>query len=366
MKTIVLTGGGTGGHIIPHLSLLPLLKKHFNKIYYLGTSGLEKEIISKQPDITFCEISAQKMQRDKFLKNLSLPFCLIKSVCSCKKLLKQIKPDVIFSKGGFVSVPVCLASKLLKIPIVSHESDLSLGLANKIIYKVCTTFCTSFYQTAQNLPKAIYTGSPIRQELFYGSKQKGYNLTGFNNPSTPTVMIIGGSTGALNLNKIIYSSLPTLTKKYNVIHIVGKNKANKTLPNYPNYCQIEYCHDIQNLFAITDLVVSRAGSNAICEFLALKKPMLLVPLPLTASRGDQIDNAKYFQKQNLALVLPQEELTEKSLINKLDYLYKNKNMFIENMTSSKIKLNGTQNILQEILKAIKSWHLNFKIKSLIT
>ena len=149
-------------------------------------------------------------------------------------------------------------------------------------------------------------------------------------------------------------NIESLTKKYNVIHIVGKNKANKKLPTYPNYCQIEYCHDIQNLFAITDLVVSRAGSNAICEFLALKKPMLLVPLPLTASRGDQIDNAKYFQKQNLALVLPQEELTEKSLINKLDYLYKNKNMFIENMTSSKIKLNGTQNILQEILKVIKS------------
>ncbi|MBQ9793111.1 MAG: undecaprenyldiphospho-muramoylpentapeptide beta-N-acetylglucosaminyltransferase [Clostridia bacterium] len=352
MKTIVLTGGGTGGHIIPHLSLLPHLKKHFNKIYYLGTSGLEKEIISKQPDITFYEIPAQKMQRDKILKNLSLPFCLLKSVCICKKILKQIKPDVIFSKGGFVSVPVCLAGKLLKIPIVSHESDLSLGLANKIIYKVCTTFCTTFFQTAKKLNKAVYTGSPIRQELFSGSKQKGYSLTGLTN-TKPTVMIIGGSTGALTLNKIIYTSLPTLIKKYNIIHIVGKNKADKTLPICPNYCQIEYCHNIEHLFAITDFVVSRAGSNAICEFLALKKPMLLIPLPRNASRGDQIDNAKYFQKQNLCLYLPQEELTEETLMQKIDYLHKNKTMFIENMTSTNIKLNGTENILQEILKVVK-------------
>lgn len=353
MKTIVLTGGGTGGHIIPHLSLLPLLKNHFDKIYYLGTNGLEKEIISKQPDIIFYEIPATKLQRDKFLKNLSLPFVLLKSVCICKKILKEIKPDVIFSKGGYVSVPVCLAGKMLKIPIVSHESDLSLGLANKIIYKVSTTFCTTFLPTASKLPKAVYTGSPLRKELFCGSKQLGYNQTKFSNFNLPTIMIIGGSTGALALNQIVYKALPDLTKQYNIIHIVGKNKADKTQNKYHNYCQIEYCHDIENLFAITDFVVSRAGSNAICEFLALKKPMLLIPLPKNASRGDQIDNAKYFQKQNLCLYLPQEELTEKTLIEKINYLHKNKNMFIENITSSTIKLNGSENILREILKAIK-------------
>lgn len=351
MKTIVLTGGGTGGHIIPHLSLLPHLKKHFNKIYYLGTSGLEKEIISPIKDITFFEIPATKLQRDKFFKNFTLPFKLIKSVNKCKKILKQIKPDVIFSKGGFVSVPVCLAGKFLKIPIVSHESDLSLGLSNKIIYKVCTTFCTTFLPTTQNLPKAIYTGAPIRKELFCGLKEIGYNQTQLNNQK-PTVMIIGGSTGALMLNKIIYQALPELTKTYNVIHIVGKNKGDKSI-THPNYCQIEYCSNIQHLFAITDIVVSRAGSNAICEFLALKKPMLLIPLPLTASRGDQIENANYFKKQNLALVLNQEQLNPKILIEKINYLYKNKTMFIQNYSNPTIKLNGTENILQEILKAIK-------------
>ena len=234
MKTILLTGGGTGGHVIPHLSLLPHLRKHFDKIYYIGTSsGIEKEIISKEKDIKYFEITAPKLERDKKLSILSLPFKLLKSVCMAKKILKKIKPNIIFSKGGFVSVPVCIAARLLKIPVVSHESDLTLGLANKIIYKVCTKFLTTFESTSKTLKKAVWTGAPIREQLFKGSREQARRFLDLS-PSKQTVLIMGGSTGAMNLNKIVYSALPELTSKYNIVHLVGKNKGDNT-KIYKNY-----------------------------------------------------------------------------------------------------------------------------------
>lgn len=350
MKTILLTGGGTGGHVIPHLSLLPHLKKHFNKIYYIGTKqGIEKEIISKEKNITYFEISAPKLERDKKLSILSLPFKLLKSVCAAKKILKKAKPDIIFSKGGFVSVPVCIAAKLLKIPVISHESDLTLGLANKIIYKVCTKFLTTFESTSKGLKKAVWTGAPIRQQLFKGSREQARRFLDLN-PTKQTVLIMGGSTGAMNLNKIVYNTLPQLTQKYNVVHLVGKNKGDNSQV-YKNYTQIEYCSNIEDIFAVTDLIVSRAGSNAIYEFLALKKPMILVPLSNAASRGDQVDNANYFKQKNFASVVMEENLTPKSLLEHINTLNAQKEKYLlqMNLENSHI-LSGTQNILKEILK----------------
>ena len=351
---IVLTGGGTGGHVIPHLSLLPYLKKHFNKIYYIGSCSFERDIMSKQKDVKYFSITTTKLQRDKFLKNLALPFKLLKSVCQAKKLLKELKPNVVFSKGGFVSVPVCIAAKLLKIPVVTHESDLSLGLSNKIIYKFCTTLCTTFPKTAQGLKKAIYTGSPLRQELFCGSKQTALQQTNLPQNSLPYLLIIGGSTGAESLNKTIFASLPTLTKHYNIMHITGKGKNNPNLNSvYKNYYQCEFCNNIQDLLALSDFIVSRAGSNAICEFLALNKPMLLVPLSNSASRGDQVQNANYFKNNNIAKVLNEENLTPTTLLKNLKELQNNKNLFIQNMKLSPINKNGTENILNIILKNTK-------------
>ncbi len=352
MKTIILTGGGTGGHVIPHLGLLPLIKKDFNKIIYIGTNGIEKEIISKQKDIIFETITASKLKRDCFLKNLAIPFKIISSINQAKKILKKYKPDVIFSKGGYVSIPVCIAGKLLKIPIVSHESDLTIGLANKIIYKTCTTFCTSFEKTSQNLNKAVYTGSPIRNELFNGNKESAYTLTKLDK-LRPTILVMGGSTGALKLNEKLYECLPEILKEFNVIHIVGKNKGDKT-KNYPNYCQLEYCHNIQDIFAISDFVISRAGSNAIFELLALKKPMILIPLPKSASRGDQIDNANYFEQKGFCRTILQENLTTQTLLKEITYIKQNKQNIIKNMSNSSIIINGTNNVYHEILNAINN------------
>lgn len=347
MKTIVLTGGGTGGHVIPHLALIPKLKTEFDKIYYIGSeNGIEKEIISKEKNIKYFSIPTVKFVRKLTPKNLLIPIKLINSISKAKKILKEIKPNIIFSKGGFVSVPVVIAAKKLKIPIISHESDLTMGLANKIIYRYCNKMCTTFEKTALNKNKCVYTGSPIRDSLFLGK-----TLYLFNNKK-PTILFTGGSTGALALNKIIYSSLPDILKKYNVIHIVGKGKTNHNI-NYENYLQYEFVDNIQDIFKCCDIVVSRAGSNAIYELLALKKPMILIPLPKQQSRGDQIENAKYFKDQKFASVVFQEDISKNTLLTEIDNLYKNKDIYIENMEKVKFK-NGNEEILKIIKKYTKS------------
>ena len=350
MKTIILTGGGTGGHVIPHLSLLPFIRKDFDKIVYIGTNSIEKEIMSKQKDVIFETISAVKLKRDSIFKNLSIPFKLISSISQARKILKKYKPSVIFSKGGYVSVPVCIAGKLLKIPIVSHESDLTIGLANKLIYSCCDTFCTSFEKTAKSLSKGIYTGSPIRKELLNGNKDNGYNITKVSKTKS-TILVMGGSTGALKLNKALYETLPKLLKTYNVIHIVGKDKGDSSKV-FKNYCQIEFCHNIEDIFAISDIIISRAGSNAIFEFLALKKAMILIPLPKQASRGDQIDNAKYFEEKGYSKTILQENLNPNLLLETIEDLQKNKQIFLNNMKNNTIHLNGAENIYHEILNLL--------------
>lgn len=357
---IVLTGGGTGGHVIPHLSLIPLLKNHFDKICYIGSvGGIEKQILQPYSNtIDYYELPACKLERDKSYKIFSLPFKLLSSVLKAKKLLKQISPQVVFSKGGYVSVPVCIAAKLLHIPIVSHESDLTLGLANKIIYKTCNIFCTTFEKTAQNKAKAVFTGAPIRKELFSGSKeqaQKEISSLNLNfNPNKQTLLIIGGSTGAKDLNEVVFGLVKDLTKKYNVVHIVGKGKQNLNV-TAPNYYQLEFTPHIQHFLSLSDVVVSRAGSNAICELLALKKLMLLVPLPLKASRGDQIENANYFASLGVAKVLYQENLSASTLLSNLQKLENEKQLYFLNQQNPLLTpmLNGSKNIVNQILKATK-------------
>ncbi len=352
MKTIVLTGGGTGGHIFPNISLLPYLKKHFEKIYYIGTNGMEKEVVGSQKDVVFLEIPARKLNRKNIFKNITLPFYLIKSICKSRKLLKKIKPDVIFSKGGYVSVPVCMAGKLSKIPLVSHESDMTLGRANKLIYRLCNKFCTSFDVTAEGLEKAVFTGSPIRDQLRFGDKKKGEQLTKVD-PSRPTILVVGGSSGASDLNLVVQKILPHLLKTYNVVHLAGKGKVDKSI-SFPNYCQLEFCQDIQHLFALSSIVISRAGSNAIFELLFLKKPMLLIPLPKGVSRGDQVDNAKYFQSRHLATVLEQKDMTEQTLLSAINKLYKDREKIAQTQSlGNPAFFNGAENICQSILSVIK-------------
>ena len=345
---IVLTGGGTGGHVIPNISLLPELKKHFDEIYYLGGNGIEMELVSKIKGVKFIDIPICKKNKSCKICNIVLPFKLLNCVIKIKKILKKIKPDVVFSKGGYVSLPVCLSAFLLKIPVVSHESDMTMGKANKIIYKISSKMCTTFEKTSENLNKAIFTGSPIRNELTLGQKSKGLEITKLKDDK-PFVLITGGSTGAESLNEVVFQALPQLTKRYNVIHLVGKNKSKK-MP-FPNYCQMEFCPNIEHLFALASVVVSRAGSNAICELLYLKKPMILVPLPKSStSRGDQVDNAKYFEEKGLALVLLQENLSTQNLLDNINYLFTHK----KNISNISSFSNGNKNIVNIILSVLKN------------
>lgn len=342
---IVLTGGGSGGHVIPNISLLPYLKKAFSKIYYIGGGGVEKEILKNHPEVEFFMIPTAKFDRSNFLKNICLPIELFKSISLSKKILKQIKPDVVFSKGGFVSVPVCIAASRLKIPVVSHESDLTMGLGNKIIYKYCKTMCLSFGGNTKK--KCVLTGQPIRAQILKGNTEKGYQMCNIQR-GLPTLLIVGGSMGAKSLNDVVYKTLDTLCEKYNIVHITGKDK-NQNI-THKNYTQFEYVQNIQDIFAISSCVISRAGAGAIAEFLALKKPMLLIPLSKNASRGDQIENAKRCEQLGVAQVLSQQELNPETFLAATESLIKNHDKLTKNMPKYE---DACPKIYQQIIKCTK-------------
>lgn len=348
MKTIVLTGGGTAGHVMPNLALIPELRKYFNKIVYIGTAnGIEKNILSKNKQIIFKEISAPKFIRKLTFKNLGIPYALIKSIIRAKKLLKTINPNIVFSKGGFVSIPVAIAAWSLKIPVLTHESDFSLGLANKLISKFSKYTLTSFEETAKNKKKFIYSGSPIRNQIFHGNPN---NLNLNFDKTKKTILIMGGSLGATGINDFINFYLENLLSKYNILHITGKGKLKKT--NFKNYYAVEYTDKIEDFFARADFVISRAGANVVFELLALNKPTIFIPLPKKESRGDQLDNAKYFYKKNMCEMILQEDLNINNLLKSLNNLEKNK----ENIKNNIKKFNFTDSnkkIVDLILSNIK-------------
>jgi UDP-N-acetylglucosamine--N-acetylmuramyl-(pentapeptide) pyrophosphoryl-undecaprenol N-acetylglucosamine transferase len=353
MKTICLTGGGTADHIMPNLALLPELKKHFNKIYYIGSfAGLEKNIIANYKEISYVGITTTKLARRQTLKNLLIPFKLIKGICEAKKYLKKMQPDIIFSKGGFVSVPVVIAAKRLKIPVVSHESDITLGLANKIIYHYSKAMCLSFEKTLSQVPKrGVFTGSPIRAQIFKGDKEYIFNTYNLDK-NKPTLLFVGGSLGARAINAQVFICARELAKNYNILHITGKNNLNNALLNVKNYIQVEFISNIEHFYAAADCIISRAGSNVIFELLALKKPMILIPLSKKASRGDQILNAEYFKKRGFARVLLEEQLTPSSLKQKIKQTLLTKDDLVTNMSALTFKT-GNQNIIEQILKFSK-------------
>lgn len=342
MKKIVFTGGGTAGHIIPNLAIINDIKNRA-QIFYIGSNGLEKKLVQEK-NIDFFEISSTKLKRSLSFSNLLIPFKLIKAYNEAKKILKKIKPDVIFSKGGYVSLPVVLASHKLKIDVIAHESDLTMGLANKLCKNKCKIICTSFETTAKNLKNGLFTGSPIRKEIFCGNIQNAQKLFK-QSTKKPTILVVGGSLGSKIINEIIFQIIDNL-KEFNFIHIVGKG--NKKEINKENYVQLEYADNIQDLFALADIVISRAGSNAVNEILALNKPNILIPLSKKASRGDQILNAKYFQEKGYSKVIFEEDLNAINLIANIKNLYKNKEDYIKNMKQSNVKF-ANEKIIELLL-----------------
>lgn len=336
MKKIVLTGGGTAGHVTPNIALIPRLKELGYEIYYIGSyEGIEKRLIADF-DIPYYGVATGKFRRYIDPKNLSDPFRVIKGLSEAKKILKEIQPDVVFSKGGFVSVPVVRAAASLKIPCVIHESDLTPGLANKLCSSVATKICCNFPETLTHLPekKAVLTGSPIRAELKTGDRNAAMKFCGFDEEK-PAIMVIGGSQGAQSINDCVRGALPRLLEDFNIIHICGKEKMDNMLLNQKGYKQFEYVKaELKDLFALCDLVISRAGANAICELVALDKPNLLIPLPTTGSRGDQLLNAASFEAQGFSMVVTEENLDEDVLVESVQELYCNRSQYIEAMHKS--------------------------------
>lgn len=337
MKKILLTGGGTAGHVTPNIALLSHLKEAGFEISYVGSyTGMEKDLIKAQ-NIPYYGISSGKLRRYLDLKNLSDPFKVIKGLGQAIRLIHKLKPDIIFSKGGFVSVPVVLAAKFCHVPAIIHESDLTPGLANKIAIPCAAKVCCNFPETVKYLPpkKAVLTGSPIRRELLRGDAAAARKLCGFDE-SRPVLFVIGGSSGSVIINNAVREALPTLLNQFQVIHMCGKGHLEPTLASTKGYHQIEYITDeLPDIFAMSDIVVSRAGANSICELLALHKPNLLIPLSAAASRGDQILNASSFEKQGFSMVLLEENMTTATLVSSIEQLYADREKYIQAMKNSR-------------------------------
>lgn len=336
MKRIILTGGGTAGHVTPNIALLPRLKELQYDVHYVGSyTGIEKELIEPF-HIPYHGISSGKLRRYFSMKNFTDPFRVLKGFHEANKLIKTLKPDVIFSKGGFVSVPVVMAGKQNRVPVIIHESDMTPGLANKLSMSSATKICCNFPETLKHLPseKAVLTGSPIRQELLSGDREAARAFCGFT-ADKPVILIIGGSLGAASVNKAVRSILPKLLEQFQVIHLCGKGKLDESLAGISGYAQFEYIQkELKDLFALTDIVISRAGANAICELLALHKPNILIPLSASASRGDQILNARSFERQGFSIVIEEEELTDQKLLTEITRLYQNRADYISAMKHS--------------------------------
>jgi len=349
MQKIVLTGGGTAGHIMPNLALIPHLTNF--ELHYVGCpNSMEERLIKTHaPHVTFHAISSVKLVRGKILKNLSIPFKLCASKRRAKALLQEIKPSVIFSKGGYVALPVTLAAK--KIPVILHESDFSFGLANKIALKKCTHVLTSFSDLAYTTPQGIHTGAAIRADIYKGEKMRAETYTGLKERTN--LLITGGSLGAQGINHAVFACLNQLTAQFNVVHITGKNNT-QIIKDKPNYFQIPFTDKIADLFAWSDFCITRGGANALFELIALKIPSLVIPLPKGVSRGDQVDNAEYFKRLNCVHVLEQHALTENPhlLMQALERLINEKSNLKSAMQSTQ-NIDGTAHIVKLIKACCK-------------
>lgn len=351
MKKIVFTGGGTAGHVTPNLALMARLRSQGWEMEYIGSrDGIEHEIISHE-GIPFHHVSSGKLRRYFDLKNFKDPFKVLQGIAEAHRLLRRIKPHIVFSKGGFVAVPVILASRLNGIPVISHESDLTPGLANKITMPFVSRICVTFPETMKFVrsDKAECTGLPIRETMLQGKPLRGLSLCDFHSQK-PVLFVMGGSLGAQRINQAIRESLDALLHKFQIIHICGKGHVDSPLSQVRGYRQFEYVKDeLPDLLASADIVVSRAGSTSIFEFLALRKPMLLIPLSRQASRGDQILNAESFEKMGYARVLHEEELTADTLLQRLGEVQEHRSELKEQMASSPFA-SGTDMIVQLIEK----------------
>ena len=346
---IMLTGGGTAGHVMPNIALLPALRAAGFDIKYIGSAmGMEKEIVEKA-GLPYYSISSGKLRRYFSAKNFTDALRVVRGLGQARKILKDVKPDIVFSKGGFVSVPVVLAARLVKIPVVIHESDISVGLANRLCIPHAARVCCVFPETMLQIPKAkaCLTGTPIRQEILKGSRIKGLAACNFPN-ERPVIMVMGGSQGSVTVNNCVRGALDSLLPDFNVVHLCGVGNVDKAA-NRSGYLQMEYAgENMGHLYAAADIVVSRAGANSLGELLALAKPNVLIPLSLRASRGDQILNAQSFARQGFSVVIDEDNLTGDVLTQTIRETYENRGKY-----AAAMKKSGVENSIDSIVAIIK-------------
>ena len=353
MKRIVLTGGGTAGHVTPNLALIPRLQADGWEVHYIGAANSpEQELIARVPGVTFHCVSVGKLRRYFDLKNFSDPFRVVKGVVQATALIRRLKPKVVFSKGGFVSVPVVYGAKLNGVPVVIHESDMTPGLANKLCAPIAKVECCTFPEAVKYAGgKGVHTGTPIRPEILSGSRLSGLKRFGLAD-DRPVLMVVGGSSGAQAINQAVRQALPALLENFQVLHLCGKGNLDASLTGTQRYVQREYLNEeMADAYACADIMISRAGANALCEILALRKPALLIPYPLGASRGDQILNAESFRSRGLSHVLQQEDMTPDTLIKEVIALYHDRGVLYEAM-SAEPTANGIDNVLTQIYRAV--------------
>lgn len=348
----MMTGGGTAGHVMPNLALVAPLREKGYRIGYIGRKRSIEERLAKEAGLPFYAISAGRLHRDFNMENWISPWLNVKGTAQAMAVIRRVKPAVLFCKGGFVSVPVAIAGHMTHTPVVLHESDMTPGLANKLCMPFADKICVSFEETLVHVPagKAVHTGTPIRKELAEGSREKGYAITGLRR-GKPVVLAMGGSSGAGALNEVIGKAAERLTERYEVVHLCGKQQTEFCKPR-PGYFPMGYAgEELKHLYAMADVIVSRAGANALAEILLLRKPNVLIPLPKAVSRGDQILNAQSFEKKGYSMVLPQEKLTEESLAQALETVLKSRDKYMASMTKSRGQ-NGTAAVLEAIESAI--------------
>ena len=349
MKRIVLTGGGTAGHVSPNQALIPLLLEEGWEIHYIGTkAGIERTLIESMPGVTYHAVSSGKLRRYFDWKNFTDPFRVIAGAFQSFGIIRRLKPSIVFSKGGIVSVPVVVGAALCRVPVVMHESDITPGLANKLCKPFAKAVCTTFPECAKLLgSKGVQTGTPLRAQIFSGSREKGLQLAGFSG-TRPVLMMIGGSLGAQTVNAALREALPALTKKYDVLHVCGKGNLKPELDSMAGYRQFEYLSaELPDAFACADIVLSRAGSNSLSELMALKKPALLIPYH--SGRGDQVLNANSLKARGLAHVMIQSDMNAQSLAAAIDALWEDRDLLIQRLSAQE-DADGTQAVLEQIHK----------------
>lgn len=348
-KRIVMTGGGTAGHVTPNIALIPRLRELGYEIYYIGSEPIEEKLIKELGDVPYYRVHSGKLRRYFSLKNFVDPFKTLYGSIECCFLMGKLRPSVAFSKGGFVGVPVVIGAKLRKVPVVLHEADRTIGLANKLSMPFAKVVCTSFEATAGDVPKGkgVFTGAPIRKQLLLGDAARARRAYGIGEDK-PVLLSMGGSLGAQAVNALLRAALPELLKQFNVLHLCGRGNLDEALEGTLGYVQLEYASgELPDIFALADVCVSRAGANSVFELLALKLPALLIPLPGASSRGDQILNAEYFRKRGCFDMLEQSEATPSELVKRVAGIYESSAEYKARMAEHSGG-DGVQNVVEII------------------